>query len=158
MVKQTPKTGPRAKAYNRADHPARGGPVQWPRNDVDTRQPASSALRRKRLNSASRLASYPANTKFMPTRFEPENDNLWKIGPASIAQHGSAQDLQHPPGRTVQQPMPSPPACSQPTFKSASMAAAALSTTSSANVYGAASNTRTSISTRMTPCVSSEPA
>ena len=41
------------------------------------------------------------------------------------------------------QPMPSPPACSQPTFKSASMAAAAPSTTYSANAYGAASDTRT---------------
>ncbi|MYD89837.1 MAG: transposase [Caldilineaceae bacterium SB0662_bin_9] len=43
--------------------------------------------------------------------------------------------------------MPSPLACSQPTFKSAWTAAAAPSTTSSANAYGAASSTRTSIST-----------
>ena len=40
-------------------------------------------------------------------------------------------------------PMPSPPACSQPTFSSAWMGAAARSTTSSANAYGAASSMRT---------------
>ena len=39
------------------------------------------------------------------------------------------------------QPMPSPPACSQPIFKSASMAAP--STTSSANAYRAATNPKT---------------
>ena len=55
-------------------------------------------------------------------------------------------------------PTPSPHACSQPTFRSAWMAAAAHSTTSSANVYGAASNMRTSISTSMTPCLSCTPA
>ena len=55
-------------------------------------------------------------------------------------------------------PMPSPPACSLPTSKSAWMAEAAPSTTSSANVYGAASSMRTSISTSMTPCLSCTPA
>ncbi len=45
-------------------------------------------------------------------------------------------------------------ACSQPTFGSAWMAAAAPSTTSFANAYAAASNLRTSLSTSMTPCLS----
>ncbi|MYH63953.1 MAG: transposase family protein [Caldilineaceae bacterium SB0675_bin_29] len=46
--------------------------------------------------------------------------------------------------------MASPLACSQLTYKSAWMAAAAPSTTSSANVYGVASNMRTSTFNSMT--------
>ena len=49
-------------------------------------------------------------------------------------------------------PMPSQPACSQPTFRSAWTVAVARSTTSSANVYGAASRMRTSISISMFRC------
>ena len=67
MVKQTPKTEPQAKVYNGTDHPARAEPVQWPRNTDDTRQPKSAALRLKRLKAVRRLASYPVNTKSMPT-------------------------------------------------------------------------------------------
>ena len=54
-------------------------------------------------------------------------------------------------------PMPSLLAYSQPTFKSTWTGEAAPSKTSSANVCGAASNTRTSISTSMTRCVSCKP-
>ena len=56
---------------------------------------------RKPLKAARRSASNPVNTRFMPNRCEPENSNCWKTVPASSAKHGSAKDLQHPPGRTV---------------------------------------------------------
>ena len=56
-LKWAPRTGPLAKMYNGANHSARGGTVQWSRNDSDTRQPASSGLRWKRLKAARRLAS-----------------------------------------------------------------------------------------------------
>ena len=100
-MKWAPKTGPRAKVYNGAEHPARGGAVQSSRNGDDTRQPTSSGLRWKRLKAARRIASYPVSTTFIPTRFEPGNGNCWKTVPASSVKHGSAQNLQHPPGRTV---------------------------------------------------------
>ena len=66
-VSLAPKTGPRAKVYNRATHPARGGAEQWSRNGGDTWQPTSSAWRWKRFKAARRLASYRVNTRFMPT-------------------------------------------------------------------------------------------
>ena len=67
QVSLAPKTGPRAKVYNRATHPARGGAEQWSRNGGDTWQPTSSAWRWKRLKAARRLASYRVNTRFMST-------------------------------------------------------------------------------------------
>jgi hypothetical protein len=66
-LKWAPKTGPRAKVYNGAEHQARGGAGQWSRNGDDTRQPTNSALRWKRLKAVRRLASYRANMRFMPT-------------------------------------------------------------------------------------------
>ena len=57
LAGSAPRTGPLAKMYNGANHSARGGTVQWSRNDSDTRQPASSGLRWKRLKAARRLAS-----------------------------------------------------------------------------------------------------
>ena len=87
--------------YNGTTHQACGGTVSRSRNNADTRQPSSPVSRWQCLEAPRQPGQYPVNTKFMPTRFEPGNGNLWKIGPASIAQHGSAQDLQHTPGRTV---------------------------------------------------------
>ncbi len=78
-----PKTGPRIKVYSGADHQARGGAVQWSRNDVDTRQPASSGSCWKRLKAARRSASSRVNTRFMPTKFGSGNSNCRKMGPES---------------------------------------------------------------------------
>ena len=53
------------------------------------------------LEGSKTISQLPSEHEIHATRFEPGNGNLWKIGLASIFQHGSALDLQHPPGRTV---------------------------------------------------------
>ena len=91
-----PKTGPRAMVYNGTTHQACGGTVSRSRNNADTRQPSSPVSRWQRLQAPRQSGQYPVNTRFMPTRFEPENDTSSYEGPAPSSQHGPAQHLQPP--------------------------------------------------------------
>ena len=62
-----PKTGPQAKVYIGAIHRASGGAKRWSGNSGDTRRPASSGLRWRRLKAARRFVSYRVDMGYMPT-------------------------------------------------------------------------------------------